>query len=43
MEQIDDNLLLRWFLGLPMDASVWRGAVFTHNRDRVMEAQTTGM
>ena len=38
MEQIDYNLLFRWFVGLPMDASVWHATVFTHNRDRVMEA-----
>ncbi|MDX8457174.1 IS5 family transposase [Mesorhizobium sp. VK9D] len=38
MEQIDYNLLFRWFVGLPMDASAWHATVFTHNRDRLMEA-----
>jgi transposase len=38
MEQIDYNLLFRWFVGLPMDASVWHPTVFTHNRDRLMAA-----
>jgi transposase len=38
MEQIDYNLLFRWFVGLSMDASVWHATVFTHNRDRVLEA-----
>lgn len=38
MEQIDYNLLFRWFVGLPMDAAVWHPTVFTHNRDRLMEA-----
>ncbi len=38
MEQIDYNLLFRWFVGLPMDASVWHATVFTHNRDRLLEA-----
>jgi transposase len=38
MEQIDYNLLFRWFVGLAMDASVWHPTVFTHHRDRVMEA-----
>jgi len=38
MEQIDYNLLFRWFVGLPMDAEVWHPTVFTHNRDRLMEA-----
>lgn len=38
MEQVDYNLLFRWFVGLSMDAPVWHATVFTHNRDRVMEA-----
>jgi transposase len=38
MEQIDYNLLFRWFVGLSMDAPVWHATVFTHNRDRVIEA-----
>lgn len=39
MEQIDYNLLFRWFVGLPMDADVWHPTVFTHNRDRLLEAE----
>jgi transposase len=38
MEQIDYNLLFRWFVGLPIDAAVWHPTVFTHNRDRLLEA-----
>ena len=38
MEQIDYNLLFRWFVGLPMDAGVWHPTVFTHNRDRLLAA-----
>src|SRR5262245_41693473 len=38
MEQIDYNLLFRWFVGLAMDAPVWHATVFTHNRDRLLEA-----
>ena len=38
MEQIDYNLLFRWFVGLSMDASVWHATVFTHNRDRLLES-----
>jgi transposase len=38
MEQINYNLLFRWFVGLPMDAEVWHATVFTHNRDRLLEA-----
>jgi transposase len=37
MEQINYNLLFRWFVGLPMDAEVWHPTVFTHNRDRLMD------
>ncbi len=37
MEQIDYNLLFRWFVGLNMDDDVWHATVFTHNRDRLME------
>ena len=39
MEQIDYNLLFRWFVGLPMDACVWHPTVFSHNRDRLMTAE----
>jgi IS5 family transposase len=38
MEQINYNLLFRWFVGLAMDAEVWHPTVFTHNRDRLMQA-----
>lgn len=34
MEQINYNLLFRWFVGLSMDASVWDATVFTKNRHR---------
>jgi transposase len=37
MEQIDYNLLFRWFVGLPMDAEVWDATVFSKNRDRLLE------
>lgn len=39
MEQIDYNLLFRWFVGLPMDGAVWHPTVFTHNRDRLLEKE----
>src|ERR1700690_2260345 len=38
MEQIDYNLLFRWFVGLAPDRAVWHPTVFTQNRDRRMEA-----
>lgn len=38
MQQIDYNLLFRWFVGLSIDDSVWDATVFTKNRDRLLEA-----
>ena len=38
MEQIDYNLLYRWFVGLGIDDPVWVPTVFTKNRDRLMDA-----
>ena len=37
MEQLDYNLLFRWFVGLSMDAPVWDATVFSKNRDRLIE------
>ena len=37
MEQLNYNLLFRWFVGLPMDATVWDVTVFTKNRERLIE------
>lgn len=37
MEQLDYNLLFRWFVGLNMDDEVWDATVFSKNRDRLME------
>lgn len=34
MEQLDYNLLLRWFAGLSMGAPVWDAAVFSKNRQQ---------
>jgi transposase len=36
MEQLDYNLLFRWFVGLNMDDSVWDATVFTKNRERLL-------
>ena len=38
MEQLDYNLLYRWFVGLGVDEPVWVATVFTKNRDRLLEA-----
>ena len=37
MEQLDYNLLFRWFVGLAMDAPIWDVTVFTKNRERLLE------
>ena len=34
MEQLNYNLLFRWFVGLEIDEEVWNHAVFSKNRDR---------
>src|SRR6201997_1915059 len=36
MEQLDYNLLFRWFVGLSMDDPVWDATVFCKNRDRLL-------
>jgi transposase len=37
MEQLEYNLLFRWFVGLGMDDAVWAPTTFTKNRDRLLE------
>jgi len=37
MEQLDYNLLCRWFVGLGMDDAVWAPTTFTKNRDRLLD------
>jgi transposase len=39
MEQLDYNLLFRWFVGLDMDAPIWDVTVFTKNRERLVEGE----
>ena len=36
MEQLNYNILFRWFVGLTMDDRVWDATVFTKNRDRLL-------
>ena len=36
MEQLDYNLLFRWFVGLEMDQEVWHHSTFSANRDRFL-------
>lgn len=42
MEQLEYNLLFRWFVGLGMDEAVWDVTVFTKNRDRLVKADVAG-
>jgi transposase len=39
VEQIDYNLLFRWFVGLGMDDAVWNHAVFSKNRGRLLTSE----
>ena len=42
MEQLNYNLLYRWFVGLGVDDAVWDHSVFSKNRDRLLEADVAG-
>jgi|SRR5580693_1305348 transposase len=42
MEQLDYNLLFRWFVGLNIDDPVWDATVFTKNRERLIEGEVAG-
>ena len=39
MEQLDYNLLFRWFVGLTVDEPVWDATTFTKNRDRLLAGE----
>ncbi len=41
MEQLDYNLLYRWFVGLNPDDQVWDVTVFTKNRERLMAGEVS--
>ena len=43
MEQLDYNLLYRWFVGLSMDDTVWNHSVFSKNRDRLLNTGTASV
>ena len=38
MEELDYNLLFRWFVGLNVDEAVWDASTFSKNRDRLLAA-----
>src|SRR6516225_11218140 len=37
MEQLDYNILFRWFVGLEMDDPIWNPTVFSKNRERLLD------
>jgi transposase len=39
MEQLEYNMLFRWFVGLSMNEAVWNHAVFSKNRERLLEGE----
>ncbi len=41
MEQLDFNILFRWFVGLGMDDLIWDASTFCKNRDRLLEADVS--
>ena len=41
MEQIDFNLLYRWFVGLGMEEAAWDPTVFSKNRDRLLAGEVS--
>jgi len=43
MEQLNDNVLYRWFVGLEMDDPVWVPTVFTKNRERLMGTRSASV
>ncbi len=42
MEQLQYNLLFRWFVGLSMDDPVWDHSTFSKNRDRLIDSDVAG-
>ena len=42
MEQLDYNLLYRWFVGLSMDDQVWDHSVFSKNQERFLDSDLAG-
>ena len=42
IEQLDYNLLFRWFVGLSLDAPVWNHSTFSKNRERLLAQDIAG-
>src|SRR6266550_733905 len=43
MEQLEYNVLFRWFVGLEIDDAVWNHAVFSKNRERLLNQEMAQM
>ncbi len=43
VEQLDYNLLFRWFVGLSLDDRVWDHSTFSQNRDRLFSQEVARM
>src|SRR6266568_1393535 len=43
MEQLEYNLLFRWFVGVNIDDPVWDPTVFSKNRDRLLAANVAAL
>ncbi len=43
VEQLDYNLLFRWFVGLSMDEAIWDHSVSSKNRDRILHSDLAVM
>ena len=39
IEQLQYNLLFRWFVGMEMDEAVWNHAVYSKNRERLLNEE----
>ena len=42
MEQLDYNLLFRWFVGMNVDEPVWDATVYSKNRERLLDGDIAG-
>jgi transposase len=43
VEQLDYNLLFRWFIGLSMDETMWNHSSYSKNRDRILHTDIAVM
>ena len=43
LEQLDDNMLYRWFVGLGADHPIWHNSTFTKNRERLLNEKVLSL